>query len=86
MKKNDAFSRFSVKMLQALSRGPARGEEEGGRGLLGRFSVGILKCLVSRPANSHGSAVSFTIFCHFSRSHDKAPNLTGFVGKVEKSS
>ena len=29
-------------------------------------------------ANSHGSAVSLTIFCHFSRSHDKAPNLTVF--------
>uniref|UniRef100_A0A8C5S6I9 IF rod domain-containing protein n=1 Tax=Laticauda laticaudata TaxID=8630 RepID=A0A8C5S6I9_LATLA len=25
------------------------------------------------PANSHGSAVSLTIFCHFSWSHDKAP-------------
>ena len=34
-----------------------------------------------RPANSHGSAVTFTIFCHFSRSHDKAPNLTGFRKK-----
>ena len=31
-----------------------------------------------RPANSHGFAVSLTIFCHFSRSHDKAPNLTAF--------
>ena len=31
-----------------------------------------------RPANSHGFAVSLTVFCHFSRSHDKAPSLTVF--------
>ena len=31
-----------------------------------------------RPANSLGSAASLTIFCHFSRSQDKAPNLTFF--------
>ena len=40
---------------------------------------------VRRPANSHGSAVSLAIFCHFSLSHDKAPNLTGFcrfLGKI----
>ena len=36
---------------------------------------------ILRPANSHGSAVSLTIFCHFSRSHDKSPNLTGFLEK-----
>ena len=35
----------------------------------------------ARPANSHGFAVSLTIFCHFSRSHDKAPNLTVFWQK-----
>ena len=34
-----------------------------------------------RPANSHGFAVSLTIFCHFSRSPDKAPNLTVFWEK-----
>ena len=32
---------------------------------------------VHRLSNSHGSAVSLMIFCHFSRSHVKAPNLTG---------
>ena len=31
-----------------------------------------------RRANSHGSAVSLVTFCHFSQSHDKAPNLTVF--------
>ena len=35
----------------------------------------------NRPANSHGSAVSLTIFCHFSRSHDKAPQSHGFLEK-----
>ena len=34
-----------------------------------------------RPANSHGSAVGLTIFCHFSRSHDKAPQSHGFWEK-----
>ena len=34
-----------------------------------------------RPANCHGSDVSLTIFCHFSQSHDKAPNLTVFWEK-----
>ena len=44
----------------------------------------LMACIIThynRPANSHGSAVSLTIFCHFSRSHDKAPNLTGGGGK-----
>ena len=31
-----------------------------------------------RPANSHGSAVSLTIFCYLARSHDKAPQSHGF--------
>ena len=37
---------------------------------------------LNRPVNCHGSAVSLTIFCHFSQSHDKAPNLTGFWEKI----
>ena len=32
----------------------------------------LIIIIIYRPANSHGSAVSLTIFCHFSRSHDKA--------------
>ena len=39
------------------------------------YSIG---CGSVRPANSHDSAVSLTIFCNFSRSPDKAPNLTVF--------
>ena len=35
-------------------------------------AVFLRKSQLSRPANSHGSAVSVTMFCHFSRSHDKA--------------
>ena len=42
------------------------------------YSIVLHPC---RPANSHGFAVSLTIFCHFSRSHDKAPNLTVFWEK-----
>ena len=29
--------------------------------------------LSQRPANSHSVSVSLAIFCHLSRSHDKAP-------------
>ena len=39
---------------------------------------GEVEILLCRPANSHGSAVSLTFFCHFSQSHDTAPNLTVF--------
>ena len=35
-----------------------------------------------RPANSHDSAVSLTIFKLFSRPYDKSPNLTVFLGNV----
>ena len=48
---------------------------------------GICSCCQSwgihRPANSHGSAVSLAIFCHFSRFPVKALNLTVFfLGKI----
>ena len=45
------------------------------------FTVEPLHNAHRRPANSHGFAVSLTIFCHFSRSPDKAPNLTVFLEK-----
>ena len=39
----------------------------------------VVKC---RPANSHGSAMSLTVFYLFSRPHDKTPQSHDFWGKI----